>query len=96
MMKMRIGEHEFDDVSYDGTRDVLYLSKGAPRAAATSRETAEGHVVRLDSGGAVIGITLISPRWLLDRHGRVVVTLPEPVEPSSEALEAAMDQPQRG
>jgi uncharacterized protein YuzE len=89
-MNLQVGSHVFDDVYYDRAADVLYLSKGEPEAAADSRETAEGHVVRLDSAGEVIGITLISPRGLLSRDGRIVVTLPEPVEPDPEQVEAAI------
>ena len=89
-MTVEIGHHVFDDVSYDRAADVLYLSKGPPAVAADSRETTEGHVVRLDHAGEVIGITLISPRALLARKGRIVVTLPDPVEPDPEQVEAAI------
>lgn len=92
-MNVQIGVHEFDNVYYDRSADVLYMSKGKPAAAEASRETPEGHVVRMDGDGAVIGITLIGPRGLLARHGRIVVTLPDAVEPDPDAIVAAMTGP---
>jgi len=75
-MTITIGNVTFDDTTYDRKGDVLYLHRGEPRAAVDSEETPEGHVVRYGTGGEVIGLTLINPRWLIDNEGVVTVTLP--------------------
>jgi hypothetical protein len=58
-------------------------------------ETPEGHALRFDSDGSVIGLTIINARWLLEHDGEIVVTLPEQVrvEPATlEPLFAAAEQ----
>jgi len=77
-LTVKIGRLTFDHVSYDAEGDVLYLHAGEPRAAADAEETAEGHVLRYDESGRVIGLTIVNARWLLERDGAVTVTLPEP------------------
>jgi uncharacterized protein YuzE len=76
-VKITIGSLDFDNASYDAVGDVLYLHIGEPQAAGESEETPEGHVVRYDEDGRVIGVTLVSARWLMDREGGVTLTLPE-------------------
>ena len=70
-MTLRIGHLEFDHVVYDDVVDILYLSVGEPREAARSVATEEGHVVRYDEDGHVIGVTLINAKWLAERDGHV-------------------------
>jgi uncharacterized protein YuzE len=72
---VRVGPYDFDHVAYDEASDVLYLSAGEPREAANSEETPEGHIVRYDRRGRVIGVTLVSAKWILDRQGSVAITL---------------------
>ncbi len=79
-MTVHVGPYEFDHVSYDEEGDVLYLRRGEPRAAADAFGTPEGHAVRLDENHEIIGITLVNPRWLAEHEGKVVVTLPNPIE----------------
>lgn len=86
----RIGSHEFDHERYDADGDVLYLSVGPPRSAASTFATPEGHAVRLDPDGTVIGLTIVNAKWLLDRDGKLVVTIPERVESSPSELEEAL------
>jgi uncharacterized protein YuzE len=74
-MTVQIGPHEFDHVIYDARRDVLYLSAGEPQEAADSLVTPEGHVLRYDARGSLIGITIINAKWLTDRH-ETIVTMP--------------------
>jgi uncharacterized protein YuzE len=76
-MKVTVGNLTFDHTSYGKEGDVLYLHVGEPTAAAESDETPEGHVVRFDEGGAVIGLTIINAKWLINRDGGVLVTLPD-------------------
>jgi uncharacterized protein YuzE len=78
-MKITIGTITFDNVDYDADGDVLYLSVGEPREPAHSFGTAEGHNVRYDEGGHVIALTLVNPKWLLERDGEVRVTIPNRV-----------------
>ena len=89
-MTVTIGHLTFDNASYDEQGDVLYLHSGERQAAADSEETAEGHVLRFDATGQVIGLTIINARWLLDRQGEITVTLPELVHLSPRQLEAAL------
>ncbi len=89
-MTVRIGSHEFDHASYDAEQDVLYLRRGARRQATSTFGTPEGHAVRLDEGGEVIGMTLVSARWLLERDGRLIVTVPERIESTAEDLAPAL------
>jgi uncharacterized protein YuzE len=89
-MTVHVGPYEFDHVSYDEEGDVLYLRRGERRAATDTFGTPEGHAVRLDEDGEVIGITLVNAKWLADRDGKVVVTLPNPIETNAEDLVAAL------
>ena len=66
----------FDRVLYDREADVLYLHRGEPATAAEFDATPEGHHVRFDADGAIVGLTLVNPRWLLENDGSVVITLP--------------------
>ena len=75
-MSITIAGITFDDYEYDARGDVLYLSVGAPREAARTIATAEGHAIDYDEDGAVIGMVLVNVRFLLDRDGAVTVTIP--------------------
>lgn len=86
-MTVKIGHLTFDRATYDEQGDVLYLHVGERQAAADSEETPEGHVLRFDADGRVVGLTLINAKWLLDRDGEIAITLPEQVHVQSAALE---------
>jgi uncharacterized protein YuzE len=85
-MTITIGTVSFDHVDYDADGDVLYLSVGEPRLPAESFGTPEGHNVRYDETGAVIAITLVNAKWLLDRDGELTVTIPSHVPAKDLAL----------
>jgi uncharacterized protein YuzE len=92
-VNIRIGPLVFDHADYDAESDVLYLHVGAPQPA-EGEETPEGHVLRFLPGTQrIVGLTVIDARHVLDRDGRLVVTVPETVEASAadlaEALHAA-------
>lgn len=76
-MTLKIGNITFDRLTYDEHGDVLYLHVGVQRPAADGEETPEGHVLRFDAGGELIGLTIVSARALLDRDGSISVTIPE-------------------
>jgi uncharacterized protein YuzE len=87
-MTITIGKIAFDHVEYDADADVLYLSMGEPRAVCQSHGTPEGHDVRYDEHGEVIGLTLVNAKWLLERDGELQVTIPNRV--SADAIASAM------
>jgi uncharacterized protein YuzE len=89
-MTVKIGPLTFDQATYDEQGDVLYLHVGQRDAAADSEQTPEGHVLRFDAGGTIIGLTIINAKWLLERDGELVVTLPEQIHVSGAAIEAAL------
>jgi uncharacterized protein YuzE len=74
-MNVTIAGTTFDQHEYDERGDVPYLSTGAPRAAARTIATPEGHAMDYDESGAVIGMVLANARFLLDRDGAVTVTI---------------------
>ena len=56
---------------------MLYLHVGSTRTAADFDESAEGHHVRRDARGRLVGITILNARLILAEDGKIVVTLPE-------------------
>lgn len=87
---VHIGPLVFDQADYDRDGDVLYLHVGAPREA-EGEETPEGHVLRFEPGTSrIVGLTVINARRILDRDGRLVVTVPEEVEADAEELASAL------
>jgi uncharacterized protein YuzE len=89
-MNVTIGSLSFDQASYDARGDVLYLHSGDPRPASESEETPEGHVLRFDADGEVIGLTIINAKWLLERDHAIHVTIPEHVAVGPDALAEAL------
>ncbi len=89
-MKVRIGHHEFEHAIYDADADVLYLRTGPSTSAARTFGTPEGHAVRFDPGGRVIGMTIVNAKWLSERDGKVTITFPDHVETSAEDLAPAL------
>jgi len=87
---VHIGPLVFDQADYDDDGDVLYLHVGAPREA-EGEETPEGHVLRFEPGThRIVGLTVINARWLVDRDGRLIVTVPETVEACAAELAPAL------
>jgi uncharacterized protein YuzE len=89
-MIVHVGPYEFDHVSYDSDGDVLYLRRGEQRAAADTFGTPEGHAVRLDESAEVIGITIVNAKWLLERDGKIMITVPNLIETNADDLAAAL------
>lgn len=89
-LRVQIGPLVFDHADYDAESDVLYLHIGSP-SVAEGEETPEGHLVRFAPGTQqVVGLTVVNARWLLDRDGRLTVTVPETVEASAAELAPAL------
>lgn len=92
-MTVTIGNITFDHATYDDRGDVLYLHVGDREAAADSLGTPEGHTVRYNDAGEVIGVTIVNARWLLDRDGKITITIPERIDVSADALAPALASP---
>jgi uncharacterized protein YuzE len=90
-VSVTIGGTTFDRVRYDAAGDVLYLHVGEPDTAVDFDESPEGHALRFDSEGDLVGLTIVNARWLRDQGGPVVVTLPPRVEVDPAALASALD-----
>jgi uncharacterized protein YuzE len=75
-MSVTIADITFDRVEYDSDADVLYLHVGDPSTAVDFDETPEGHALRFDAEGRLVGITLVRPKHLLDESGGLRITLP--------------------
>ena len=89
-VNIRIGPLTFDHADYDADGDVLYLHVGQPQPG-EGEETPEGHVVRFAPGTQqIVGLTVINARQVLNRDGRLIVTVPETVEASADELAPAL------
>jgi uncharacterized protein YuzE len=89
-MSVTIAEITFDRVEYDSDADVLYLPVGDPSTAVDFDETPEGHALRFDTEGNLVGITLVRPKQLLDQSGGLRITLPVPSDVSARELTPAL------
>jgi uncharacterized protein YuzE len=89
-MSVHVGPYEFDQVSYDSEGDVLYLRRGDEQTAVDTVATPEGHAVMLDEKGQVIGITIVNAKWLVERDGKIKVTVPNLIETNADDLAAAL------
>jgi uncharacterized protein YuzE len=89
-VNIAIGSLNFKHANYDVDNDVLYLHVGEPEPA-EGEETPEGHVLRYAPGtDRVVGLTVLGARSLLERDGRLAITVPETVETTADALAPAL------
>jgi uncharacterized protein YuzE len=89
-MTVHVGPYEFDQVSYDRDGDVLYLRRGERQESAETFSTPEGHAVRMDDNREVIGIAIVNAKWLVERDGKITVTVPSLIETNADDLAAAL------
>lgn len=89
-MKIKIGATAFDNVFYDEDADVLYLHVGDPACAVDFDESPEGHALRFDASGRLVGVTIVGAKALLDADGEIQITLPEVVRVPSGELTPAL------
>ncbi len=61
---------DFDTVHYDPDADVLYLSIGGPERAVDFEESPEGHALRYDEDGDLVGITIVGHACSLTNTAR--------------------------
>jgi hypothetical protein len=67
-------------VQSHGTGGCLSQAAGDPACAVEFDESPEGHQLRFDSEGRLMGLTLVSVRADLEAGRKVTVMLPEPIE----------------
>jgi YD repeat-containing protein len=88
-MNVKIDDLVFDRGGYDAAGDVLYLARGETSRASDAALTPEGHGVRYDDDGQVIGVTIIDARRIVERDGHLTITLPHAVRVEANELAAA-------
>jgi uncharacterized protein YuzE len=76
-MSVTIAGIEFDNVTYDREADVLYLWAGEPRRPAYDDAAPEGHYLQYGADGSLIAVTIVNARAILEREGKIAITLPE-------------------
>jgi hypothetical protein len=68
------GNITFDQATDDGRGGRLHA--GDRQAAADSPGTPEGHAVCCNADRDVIGVTIVNARCLLDRDGKITISIP--------------------
>jgi hypothetical protein len=63
---------------------------GDPASAVNFDASPEGHALRFDNAGNLVGVTILNAKWLLENEGGVVITFPERVEVGPDTLEQAL------
>lgn len=89
-MNINIDGLEFDRAKYDADGDVLYLARGASAEDSDAALTPEGHGIRYDAEGRVMGVTIINARRVLERNGHLTITLPHEVHVKAHDLAGAL------
>jgi uncharacterized protein YuzE len=89
-MTITIGSSTFDNVFYDADVDVLYLHMGDPSNAADFDESPEGHALRFDVDGRLVGVTIMGAKSLIDREDEITITVPEIVHVDSDTVAPAL------
>jgi uncharacterized protein YuzE len=85
-----IGPLSFDHADYDAENDVLYLHVGEPQAG-EGEETPEGHILRYaPDTNQVVGLTVLGAQRVLQRSGRLAITVQETIEKTAEDLAPAL------
>ncbi len=89
-MNVKIDDLTFDRGHYDAEGDVLYLGRGDANHAPDAALTPEGHGVRYDDNGEVIGVTIIDARRIVEHDGYLTITLPHSVRVDARELARAL------
>ena len=89
-MKVTIGHITFDRVRYDDGGDVLYLHRADPSDSVDFDESPEGHHLRFDGDGRLIGVTIVRPRWFLETEGKVTITLRDRISVGADEVGPAL------
>ena len=89
-MKVSVGPYAFDNVSYDAEADMLYLHMGAPSRAVDFDESPEGHALRFDAERNLVGVTILGAKRLVERDGKVTITVPKVVRVDADVIAPAL------
>jgi len=89
-MNVKIDDLIFDHGDYDADGDVLYLLRTDTTHASDGALTPEGHGIRYDENGQVIGITIINARRILEHDGHITITLPHAIRVEANELATAL------
>ncbi|HEV7941833.1 MAG TPA: DUF2283 domain-containing protein [Solirubrobacteraceae bacterium] len=89
-MNIKIAETVFNNVFYDEDADVLYLHVGDPASAVDFDESPEGHALRFDASGKLVGVTIVGAKALLHTDDEIQITLPEVVHVASGEVAPAL------
>jgi uncharacterized protein YuzE len=89
-VNVSVGPYTFDNVSYDGEADVLYLHTGDPSTGVDFDESPEGHALRFGVAQNLVGVTIVGVKPLLERDGKVMITVPKVVRVDAEAIAPAL------
>jgi uncharacterized protein YuzE len=82
-INLKMGPVIFDYVNYDEEFDILYLRVGGPEPS-EAEDTPEGHSIHYAMNtDRIVGLTIMGPRYILEREDKLVVTFPEVVETRS-------------
>ncbi len=71
---------------------VLLRREGSQRRgfAVDFDASPEGHALRFNAAGKLIGVTILNARWLLEHEGKITITIPERLEVEAAALGEAL------
>ncbi len=50
-----------------------------PARAVDFDASPEGHALRFDDSGKLIGVTIVNARWLLEHDGEIKITIPDQI-----------------
>ena len=89
-MTISIGPYTFNNVSYDAEADVLYLHIDDPSTAVDFDESPEGHALRFDADGELVGVTIVGARHLVERDRTITITVPKVVHVEEDAIAQAL------
>jgi uncharacterized protein YuzE len=85
-MTISIGPYMFNNVSYDAEADVLYLHIDDPSTAIDFDESPEGHALRFDADGELVGVTIVGAKHLVERDDAITITVPKVVHVGEDAI----------
>jgi uncharacterized protein YuzE len=85
-VSITIGGTTYDRVLYDAEADVLYLHIGDPSSAVDFDESPEGHALRFDAAGRLVGVTIVGVRRLLEEGQPIDITVPQRIAVDPAAL----------
>ena len=71
---------------------MLYLGRSAAERCVVTDATPEGHAVQFDAAGELVGLTVVNARWLTERDGKLVITIPERIEAPASELAPALSR----